>query len=171
MPVISELKITVLLPWVEALKFSLEFLCATERLAFSLFIPRGNFSDNSFNIWLIIHSNRSRLINLFLRFHVCSYFLCRKNMRKGYMELYDLNRDLINGYKIRCNNHTELLSCLKLVNQAIQRAGKLRGNGLTQCINPLALRNDHVVHSPHNSKTLFRIQAMRVKQIIIQRLF
>ena len=51
-------------------------------------------------------------------------------MRKGYMELYDLNRDLINGYKIRCNNHTELLSCLKLVNQAIQRAGKLRGNGL-----------------------------------------
>ncbi|KAJ7383533.1 Bardet-Biedl syndrome 2 protein [Desmophyllum pertusum] len=25
-----------------------------------------------------------------------------------------------------CNNHTELLSCLKLVNQAIQRAGKLR---------------------------------------------
>ena len=60
-----------------------------------------------------------------------SYFrfrlLVRKNMRKGYMELYDLNRDLINGYKIRCNNHTELLSCLKLVNQAIQRAGKLRG--------------------------------------------
>ena len=43
------------------------------------------------------------------------------------MELYDLNRDLINGYKIRCNNHNELLSCLKLVNQAIQRAGKLRG--------------------------------------------
>ena len=43
------------------------------------------------------------------------------------MELYDLNRDLINGYKIRCNNHTELLACLKLVNQAIQRAAKLRG--------------------------------------------
>ena len=55
-------------------------------------------------------------------------------MRKGYMELYDLNRDLINGYKIRCNNHTELLSCLKLVNQAIQRAGKLRGNGLNRYI-------------------------------------
>ncbi|EDO39492.1 predicted protein [Nematostella vectensis] len=49
-----------------------------------------------------------------------------KNMRKGYMELYDLNRDLVNGYKIRCNNHSELLSCLKIVNQAIQRAGKLR---------------------------------------------
>lgn len=52
----------------------------------------------------------------------------RKNMRRGYMELYDLNRDLVNGYKIRCNNHTELLSCLKLVNQTIQRAGNLRGN-------------------------------------------
>jgi len=56
-----------------------------------------------------------------------NFYIARKNMRKGYMELYDLNRDLINGYKIRCNNHTELLSCLKIVNQAIQRAGKLRG--------------------------------------------
>ena len=59
--------------------------------------------------------------------HVPIFYIARKNMRKGYMELYDLNRDLINGYKIRCNNHTELLSCLKIVNQAIQRAGKLRG--------------------------------------------
>ncbi|XP_048461695.1 Bardet-Biedl syndrome 2 protein homolog isoform X2 [Rhincodon typus] len=49
-----------------------------------------------------------------------------KSMKKGYTELYDLNRDLINGYKIRCNNHTELLSCLRAVNQAIQRAGRLR---------------------------------------------
>jgi Bardet-Biedl syndrome 2 protein len=47
-------------------------------------------------------------------------------MRQGYMELYNLNRDLINGYKIRCNNHEELLRCLKSVNQAIQRAGRLR---------------------------------------------
>ncbi len=51
----------------------------------------------------------------------------RKAMRKGYMELYDLNRDLINGYKIRCNNHNELLNNLKLVNQYIQKAGRLRG--------------------------------------------
>ena len=43
------------------------------------------------------------------------------------MELYDLNRDLINGYKIRCNNHNELLNNLKLVNQYIQKAGRLRG--------------------------------------------
>ena len=51
----------------------------------------------------------------------------RKAMRKGYMELYDLNRDLINGYMIRCNNHTELLNHLKQVNQYIQKAGRLRG--------------------------------------------
>lgn len=48
-------------------------------------------------------------------------------MKTRYVELYDLNRDLINQYKIRCNNHTELLSNLKAVNQAIQRAGRLRG--------------------------------------------
>lgn len=65
------------------------------------------------------------MVGLFSYFQF--WLVVRKNMRKGYMELYDLNRDLINGYKIRCNNHTELLSDLKLVNQAIQRAGKLRG--------------------------------------------
>uniref|UniRef100_A0A8B9KPG3 BBSome complex member BBS2 n=1 Tax=Astyanax mexicanus TaxID=7994 RepID=A0A8B9KPG3_ASTMX len=50
-----------------------------------------------------------------------------KNMKKRYIELYDLNRDLINEYKIRSNNHNALLACLKAVNQAIQRAGRLRG--------------------------------------------
>uniref|UniRef100_A0A9L0RGT5 Bardet-Biedl syndrome 2 protein homolog n=1 Tax=Equus caballus TaxID=9796 RepID=A0A9L0RGT5_HORSE len=49
-----------------------------------------------------------------------------KTMKSRYMELYDLNKDLLNGYKIRCNNHTELLGNLKAVNQAIQRAGRLR---------------------------------------------
>ena len=48
-------------------------------------------------------------------------------MRRGYTELYNMNRDLINGYKIRCTNHQELLNSLKLVNQVIQKAGKLRG--------------------------------------------
>lgn len=48
-------------------------------------------------------------------------------MKKRYRELYDLNRDLIKEYKIRSNNHNTLLACLKSVNQAIQRAGKLRG--------------------------------------------
>lgn len=48
-------------------------------------------------------------------------------MKKRYVELYDLNRDLINEYKIRSNNHSALLARLKAVNQAIQRAGRLRG--------------------------------------------
>lgn len=48
-------------------------------------------------------------------------------MKKRYRELYHLNRDLINEYKIRSNNHNALLACLKAVNQAIQRAGRLRG--------------------------------------------
>ena len=50
-----------------------------------------------------------------------------RSMRKGYMELYDLNRDLIAGYNIRCSNHQELVACLKQVNQIIQKAGRLRG--------------------------------------------
>nr|XP_003228629.1 PREDICTED: Bardet-Biedl syndrome 2 protein isoform X2 [Anolis carolinensis] len=49
-----------------------------------------------------------------------------KNMKRRYMELYDLNRDLLSQYKIRCSNHTELLNNLKAINQAIQRAGQLR---------------------------------------------
>ncbi|KAM9753890.1 BBSome complex member BBS2 isoform 1-T2 [Menidia menidia] len=47
-------------------------------------------------------------------------------MKKRYRELYDLNRDLVNEYKIRSNNHDALLARLKAVNQAIQRAGRLR---------------------------------------------
>jgi len=48
-------------------------------------------------------------------------------MKKAYQQLYDLNRDIIMGYKIRCANHSELLECLRLANQAIQKAGRLRG--------------------------------------------
>ncbi|KAM8799385.1 BBSome complex member BBS2 [Eudromia elegans] len=79
-----------------------------------------------------------------------------KDMKKRYIELYDLNRDLINQYKIRCNNHTELLNNLKAVNQAIQRAGRLRvGKPKTQVISACrdAIRSS-------NFNTLFRI--MRV---------
>ncbi|KAM9626125.1 BBSome complex member BBS2 isoform 4-T6 [Morphnus guianensis] len=79
-----------------------------------------------------------------------------KNMKTRYIELYDLNRDLINQYKIRCNNHTELLNNLKAVNQAIQRAGRLRvGKPKTQVISACrdAIRSN-------NFNTLFRI--MRV---------
>ncbi|XP_052541247.1 Bardet-Biedl syndrome 2 protein [Tympanuchus pallidicinctus] len=76
-----------------------------------------------------------------------------KNMKTRYVELYDLNRDLINQYKIRCNNHTELLSNLKAVNQAIQRAGRLRvGKPKAQVI---AACRDAI--RSNNFNTLFRI--------------
>ncbi|XP_076802841.1 BBSome complex member BBS2-like [Clavelina lepadiformis] len=48
------------------------------------------------------------------------------NMRKGYIELHELNRDLINGYHVRSTNHDELVKSLKLVNQIIQKAAQLR---------------------------------------------
>lgn len=58
-----------------------------------------------------------------------------RSMRQGYQELFNLNRDLLNGYRIRSNNHQELLNCLKKVNQTIQRAGQLRlGKYKTQVI-------------------------------------
>lgn len=57
----------------------------------------------------------------------CDPVVDRKNMKKGYMELFTLNRDLISAYKIRCNNHQELLQHLKEVNKMIQRAGRVRG--------------------------------------------
>ncbi|XP_030368636.1 Bardet-Biedl syndrome 2 protein isoform X7 [Strigops habroptila] len=79
-----------------------------------------------------------------------------KNMKTQYIELYDLNRDLISQYKIRCNNHTELLNNLKAVNQAIQRAGQLRvGKPKTQVISACrdAIRSN-------NFHTLFRIMRL-----------
>uniref|UniRef100_A0A5F9D3A6 Bardet-Biedl syndrome 2 protein homolog n=1 Tax=Oryctolagus cuniculus TaxID=9986 RepID=A0A5F9D3A6_RABIT len=79
-----------------------------------------------------------------------------KTMKRRYMELYDLNKDLLNEYKIRCNNHTELLGNLKAVNQAIQRAGRLRvGKPKNQVITACrdAIRSNNI-------NTLFRI--MRV---------
>uniref|UniRef100_A0A8C9A0B4 Bardet-Biedl syndrome 2 protein homolog n=1 Tax=Prolemur simus TaxID=1328070 RepID=A0A8C9A0B4_PROSS len=79
-----------------------------------------------------------------------------RTMKNRYMELYDLNKDLLNGYKIRCNNHTELLGNLKAVNQAIQRAGHLRvGKPKNQVI---AACRDAI--RSNNINTLFRI--MRV---------
>ena len=51
----------------------------------------------------------------------------RKSMKKWYSQLYDINQDLVAGYKIRVNNHTEMMDTLKEVNQIIQKAGRLRG--------------------------------------------
>lgn len=70
-----------------------------------------------------------------------------RTMKKRYIELYDLNRDLINEYKIRSNNHNALLACLKSVNQAIQRAGRLRvGKPKNQVISACrdAIKNNNV---------------------------
>jgi len=50
----------------------------------------------------------------------------RHGMRQNYLQLYNLNQDLINGYHMRGNNHQKLMECLKQVNQVIQRAGQLR---------------------------------------------
>lgn len=61
------------------------------------------------------------------------------------MQLYDLNKDIVTGYKIRSNNHMELLECLKIVNQAIQKAGKLRGNPVDQHFTNTYIS---VIHSP-----------------------
>lgn len=76
-----------------------------------------------------------------------------QGMKKHYMELFDLNRDLISGYKIRCTNHSELLANLKLVNQYIQRAGRLRGGKfknlvITECRNAI---------KSNNANSLFKI--------------
>ena len=49
-------------------------------------------------------------------------------MKKWYSQLYDINRDLTAGYKIRMNNHQELMDTLKDVNQIIQKSGRLRGD-------------------------------------------
>ncbi|XP_060109643.1 Bardet-Biedl syndrome 2 protein isoform X2 [Heteronotia binoei] len=79
-----------------------------------------------------------------------------KNMKKRYMELYNLNKDLLSEYKIRCTNHTEFLNNLKAINQAIQRAGRLRvGKPKMQVIAACrdAIKNDNI-------NMLFRI--MRV---------
>jgi len=50
----------------------------------------------------------------------------RRGMRQAYQTLFNMNHDLISGYRMRCNNHQELLARLKLVNVTIQRAARLR---------------------------------------------
>ena len=48
-------------------------------------------------------------------------------MKEIYNDLNALNTDLITEYKIRCQNHLDLVESLKQVNIIIQRAGNLRG--------------------------------------------
>ncbi len=47
-------------------------------------------------------------------------------MKRHYIDLSNLNRDLINGYNIRCTNHEELMKNLRFLNQMVQKAGNLR---------------------------------------------
>lgn len=54
-------------------------------------------------------------------------------MRKWYLELNEVNTDLIRGYNIRCKNHQELLDALKELNVIIQKAARLRGK-LSLCL-------------------------------------
>lgn len=70
------------------------------------------------------HSNLIR--SLVVRAEDCRLMSDMRSVKRSYAELYDLNHDLVNGYKIRCNNHEELLKCLKIVNQTIVKAGNLR---------------------------------------------
>lgn len=48
-------------------------------------------------------------------------------MKKWYGQLSSLNGDLLRAYKIRNQNHVDLMDALKLLNQYIQKASKLRG--------------------------------------------
>ena len=46
--------------------------------------------------------------------------------KQSLSSLHQFNGELLGEYQIRANNHSELLNCLKIVNQYIQRAGNLR---------------------------------------------
>ncbi|XP_054160057.1 Bardet-Biedl syndrome 2 protein homolog [Oppia nitens] len=59
-----------------------------------------------------------------------------KLMKNLYNDLNTFNTDLITEYKIRCQNHQDLVDSLKQVNVCIQRAGNLRvGKPKSQLIN------------------------------------
>ncbi|CAF2314792.1 unnamed protein product [Rotaria sp. Silwood2] len=68
-------------------------------------------------------------------------------MKQHYIDLLNLNRDLINGYQIRCTNHEELMKNLRYLNQTVQKAGNLRiGKYKTNTINQcrVAIKGNNV---------------------------
>ncbi|KAA0199277.1 hypothetical protein HAZT_HAZT008930 [Hyalella azteca] len=68
------------------------------------------------------------------------------SMKQWYKEVMSINQSMINGYKIRCNNHQNLLACLKAINQSIQRAARLRvGKSKTTIVNACrqAIKNNN----------------------------
>ena len=62
-------------------------------------------------------------------------------MKRNYLDLVNLNRDLINGYRIRCTNHEEMMKNLRFLNQMVQKATNLRSKFLNIFCqqNPLSL--------------------------------
>ena len=69
-----------------------------------------------------------------------------KSLRKWSSQLYDINRDLVSQYKIRCNNHHQLMETLKEVNQIIQKAARLRigrskATVISECRNSIKTNN------------------------------
>lgn len=47
-------------------------------------------------------------------------------MQESYQNLFNLNRDLLASYSMRCSNQTELVQSVKAINLYIQRAARLR---------------------------------------------
>ncbi|XP_003385146.1 PREDICTED: Bardet-Biedl syndrome 2 protein homolog [Amphimedon queenslandica] len=81
-----------------------------------------------------IADHASIIRNLIVRAEDARIMSELKNMKMAYMQLYDLNREIIRGYEIRRSNHMELLDCLKIVNQTVQKATRLRvGKPKTVC--------------------------------------
>ncbi|GAB1598549.1 Bardet-Biedl syndrome 2 protein-like [Argonauta hians] len=69
------------------------------------------------------------------------------SMKSGYTELYNTNQELLRNYKIRCDNHTELVANLKQMNMIIQKASKLRaGKYKTQVVTACraAIKNNNI---------------------------
>ena len=69
-----------------------------------------------------------------------------RHSRKWSSQLYDINRDLVSQYKIRCNNHQQLMDTLKEVNQIIQKAARLRigrskSTVISECRNSIKTNN------------------------------
>ncbi|XP_014783640.1 Bardet-Biedl syndrome 2 protein isoform X1 [Octopus bimaculoides] len=84
---------------------------------------------------MVVHAEDSRLIGDY------------KSMKRGYTELFNLNQELLRDYKIRCDNHTELVASLKQVNMIIQKASKLRaGKYKTQVVTACrtAIKNNNI---------------------------
>jgi len=70
-----------------------------------------------------------------------------RNMKEHYSGLWNLNNELLGEYLKRHTNHTELVDCLKEVNQMIQKAARLRvGQAKVQVVSACrtAIKNNNI---------------------------